>query len=229
MTHIRPVFVDGPILTVRLADDIWTELQEIVKFFFPAPAAYYSDMEVEQYRSLVAVAQQQLVIRNIHQRFTQAYWHIFTKLLPGLVKTDTQIARLRAVRPHITGTQEHIGWHREEMYGEGGEINVWIPIQNVCIATAMMYIPDSEKIPNEELQTRPIRDKSCMPGTPGYFIGLLSTEVKIIGGVDLEKAMPLCVLPGEAALFDGRLIHGSGANYSNQIRFSIDFRVTGDG
>lgn len=222
---IRPVFGDSPIRIVRLPDGFLAEVQAIVKFFFPSPASYYVDMEVEKYRELVAIAQHELENRAVHQRLAHTYHEIFKGLLPGAERLGCQFAMLRAVRPRINVVQESIGWHRESFYGDGGEINVWVPILNVNVATALMCIPGSEKIRDEDLQTEDKIDPSCVRGSFGHYLGLLDTEKKIIGGVDLNRARPLVVLPGEAAIFDGALIHGSGSNFSDDIRFSIDFRV----
>ncbi len=228
LKRIQPKF-DVPLLLVRVPDDLMAEMLGLVQFFFPASVAHYMSMDTEKFRELVFLAQRTFNQRGIHSRLNQHCSGLLTELLPGVKNIEVQDPRLRAVRPHVSGVQEAIGWHREGMYGSGNEINVWVPIQNVCVDTAMQFIPGSDKIRDEDLQTTDVIDESCHRQSAGHQIGLLDTEKKIVGGVDLTKGMPMVVLPGEVVIFNGRLIHGSGQNLSKEIRFSADWRVVGKG
>ncbi len=227
LKRIQPVFKE-PLLLVHVPDDLMAEIRGIVQFFFHHPVAHYIDMDTEKFRRLVFLAQRTMQQRDFHSRLTRHLENLLTGLLPGVSKIEVQPPRLRAVRPHVGG-QEAIGWHREGLYGTGGEINIWVAIQNVCVGTAMLFVPGSDKIKDEDLQTSEVVDESCNRQSAGHQIGLLDIEKKIVGGVDFTRAMPLVVLPGECVIFDGRLIHGSGLNRSEEIRFSADWRAVGEG
>lgn len=235
MSFIDPVFPGRqPIAMVKAPDNLLAELNGLIDFFFPHPACGYQSMQTDAYRKIASRCQWEMNMRTIHFRFTDAYRSFLESLLPGAKELQTQMIRLRAVRPHMEGVQENIGWHRESQYngpgrsmGPSGEINVWVPLRNVNVNSALQYIPGSDKIPDENLVTEDKVHYGTPPGSYGFDLGLLDVEKKIVGGVDFSKALPLAVLPGEAAIFDGRLLHGSGNNYSDAIRFSVDFRVRG--
>lgn len=216
---------DRPVLMLKLPPGILEELQGLIRFFFPRPVADYLGLPVEDYREIVLAAQREVNHRNIHRRLIEEYRPVLASLVPDHARLEWQPARLRAARPKTEGVQEAIGWHRESMYGWGGEINVWLPILNVNLHTAMQYIEGSEKIPDEMIATV---DVSLETTRTAHEIGLMDIEKRIVGGVDFSSPRFLTVLPGECAIFDGRLIHGQGDNYSNTIRFSMDFRVTGN-
>lgn len=211
---------------VATGERIAGELIGIVNFFFPRSLPFYQDMPVEDYRALVAAAQVAINDRRISGRLIEDHAETFRQLL-GDQNIICEITRLRAVRPNVTAVQEAIGWHRENMYSAYGRhaLNVWAPISGVLADSAMQYIPGSAAIPDAQIKIELRRDYSIGDNSPGAAIGLIGTEKHIIGGVDFGSKRPLVIMPGEAAIFSGMLIHGAGHNSTDTIRFSIDFRV----
>lgn len=131
---------------------------------------------------------------------------------------------LRAARP--CKDHDAVNWHRESFYGCQPEaFNIWMPVLNVIGANSIRYIPGSADIPDEEIITEPVSDGAVEKGSDGHKIGLLYAPKRIIGGVDLPSALHMPVPIGKAAVFKSSLIHGAGWNFTDKVRFSIDFRV----
>ena len=224
----RPVFPDGAsgIRTSRLADaDLIEDVRGVVDYFFPSETATYQQMQPDAYRGLVLAAQDELNRRAVTRRLAQDRRTVIEEHLQSdriLIQTNIY---MRATRPAGTGVTENIGWHRESFYGPDMDqsINFWVPIANVTAQNALRYIPDSHLIPDAQIETVSEQDDSVDRFSAGHKIGLLYAPKSITGGVDLSQSKPLCVLPGEAAIFAGHLIHGAAENRSDRIRFSMDF------
>lgn len=226
----RPVFPDDSsgITISRLADRaLFDEVRGIVDFFFPRETAYYVALDADAYRELILQAQVELNHRQITRRLaTDRRAVIADHLKSDKILIQTNIY-LRGTRPAGTGVTENIGWHRESFYGPDMDqsVNFWVPVANVSGENVMRYIPDSHLIPDDEIETHSHADESVERYSAGHKIGLLYAPKEITSGVDLTASKPFCVLPGEAAIFAGHLIHGAAENRSNKIRFSMDFRV----
>lgn len=139
--------------------------------------------------------------------------------LAGKYGKPTQDLWLRATPPG----GDVVGWHKESFYNNDPRIyNFWLPLWNVCLDNTLKYIPGSESIPKSELG---LELADARPeGTD--WIGLPPKELRITKGVDFSTAKPLIVLPGQAAIFSGDLIHGCAENHTDKVRFSIDFRIS---
>lgn len=216
------------IVTLRLDnEEMVAQLRSIVRFFFPRDVAHYRNMDSEEYRNLVVIAQEEINARGVVKQLAGDCKDIICQMLGTnypLVQTNVY---LRAARPSITNATESIGWHRESFYGESMEhsINFWMPIDGVNAESAMWYVPDSHLIPDSEIATENIVDRSVERYSAGHRIGLLYSPKKIVSGIDFSVTKPFCVLPGEATIFSGALIHGSAVNRSERLRFSLDFRL----
>lgn len=227
---IRPSFPDhrSGMLAEPLGDPtLLQELQALVDFFFPRSTQDYVAMAADDFRALVLSAQDELNAREFARRLATDRRETICRVLDSdrpLIQTN---AYLRATRPHVAGVQENIGWHRESFYGPDMQesINVWVPIANVSAENAVRYVPESHLIPDEDIVTASEEDGSVERFSTAHKIGLLYRPKEIVSGVDLTDSKPLVALPGEAAIFSGAMIHGAAANHSDQIRFSVDFRM----
>jgi hypothetical protein len=225
-----PIFTAGTsaIAVSRLDDGaLLAELKGIVGHFFAQPTRHYLDMDTQGYRTLVADAQDEINRRNFARRLAEDRRSELTRILDGRdVMLQTNLY-LRATRPMRVGGQEQVGWHRESFYGPdmAASVNFWAPVSNVTVDNALRYVPDSHLIPDAAIQTEQLDDPSVARFSAGHRIGLLYAPKKIVGGVDFARQRPLVVKPGEAAIFAGALIHGAGENRSEEMRFSIDFRL----
>lgn len=213
------------IILVRPPAKLLAELQAITDFFFCRPIADYLAMPDPEYRNLVLKAQSEMDSRRLAQQLASDSHSLLSRLLwCGHIAIQT--LRLRAARPRrAEQVQEVISWHRESFYASAGAymVNFWLPIANVNASTALQYVPNSHLIPDKDIKIEVRQDPRITMAQ--QHIGLLETVQHIVEGVDLSKAEPMVVLPGEAAIFHGSLIHGMGHNYSSKIRFSIDFRA----
>jgi ectoine hydroxylase-related dioxygenase (phytanoyl-CoA dioxygenase family) len=202
------------------------EMRSIVGFYFGRTADYYVQMDASKYTALVAEAQDEMNKRALARRLA----HDRREILASILGSDRIMIQshlyLRATRP-MQGGQESVGWHRESFYGSSVEtaVNFWVPILNVTIENTLLYVPDSDLIPDEAIVTKNEEDPSVQRGSAAHRIGLLYSPKRIVSGVDFSIQRPFVVLPGEAAIFSGQLIHGAAVNRSDKIRFSIDSRL----
>ncbi len=230
ITQKQPVFAPGTsgIAISTLTDDVLlTKLKEVVGAFFGEPISHYAAMDADGYRSLVVAAQDEINRCHMPRRLAEDRREELSAILGT---TDIMLQTnlyLRATRPGITGTQEHIGWHRESFYGPdmGASVNFWMPIENVSADNAMRYVPESHLIPDEAIETHQEDDQSVARFSTGHRIGLLYSPKRIVRGVDFSCQRALLVTEGDVAIFSGALIHGAAENRSNELRFSVDFRL----
>lgn len=184
-------------------------------------------LELEQFRAVVASAQDDLNRADIASRIANA---VRPELVEQIGDDDILVQSncyLRATRPNVGATQEAVGWHRESLYGPDmhASFNVWTPVANVSIDNTLMYVPDSAAIPDADIKLDQVDDPQTPRFSAGHKIGLLYAPKHIVGGVDFTKAMPMIVPDGASSIFSGDLIHGAANNRSNAIRISIDFRT----
>ena len=134
---------------------------------------------------------------------------------------------LRATRFNVRNDTESINWHRESFYGPNMErsVNIWTPVKGVSSSNTLKYIPKSQNILDEEILTEQIIDPATEKGSTGNIIGFLYAPKNIVAGVNLDKAAPMKVPYFSSSIFPGNLIHGAATNSSNEIRFSVDFRI----
>jgi ectoine hydroxylase-related dioxygenase (phytanoyl-CoA dioxygenase family) len=229
-SKLFPIFPAGSsaIAISRLTSGtLLAELQAVTEYFFAWPTDHYVAMAADTYRTLVAEAQDELNRRQLARRLAEDR----RAALEAVLGTDAILIQtnlyLRATRPTSTSDQEHIGWHRESFYGPDMDTsaNFWVPIRNVSVDNAMRYVPDSHLIDDSAIQTVQEDSADVARFSAGHRIGLLYAPKRIVGGVELTSQRPLVVTPGEAAIFSGALIHGAADNRTDQIRFSVDFRV----
>lgn len=214
----------GDLRLLRPDASLLGEMQDAVADFFPFPISYYTKLSAADYRACVALAQGFLNSKNLAARLIRA---LRTEISDYLGSADILVQSnlyLRAARP-VEG-QESVGWHRESFYGTPQRaVNFWMPVRDVTAENTIQYIPDSDLIPDDHIETVTEEDAATPRHSDGHKIGLLYEPKRIVSGVDLSIAKPMVVPMGSAVLFPGSLIHGAAINHTDRIRFSIDFRL----
>ena len=137
---------------------------------------------------------------------------------------------LRSTRPVSKNTphrMESIPFHRESFYGDIQKkvYNVWTPIYGELTPKALMYIPESQKIPDDDIKIESEIDEFTKKNSYGHKLGFLYQPKNIVGGVDLNNVEIMETNFNNSALFSGNLIHGPCQNTSKQLRVSIDFKI----
>lgn len=206
---------------------IITDIKMDIKKFFYKEIGYYLGLSIETYRAIVRDAQDYLnekqYVRQICEQCLIGL-QVCTEEEKFFMQTNLY---LRATRPILDQETESIGWHRETFYGSNMEqsFNVWTPILGVDESNTLRFIPKSQLIPESDIILQQVCDKTTVKGSSGNKIGFLYSPKNIIDGVDLKNSTPLIVPEYNSALFSGLLIHGSAVNHSENIRFSVDFRI----
>jgi ectoine hydroxylase-related dioxygenase (phytanoyl-CoA dioxygenase family) len=203
------------------------EMLETVRSHFAHPTSEYLGVDAEDYRAIVAAAQNDLNQRSLTRRLASDRIDLLADVLATKKILIQRNLHLRATRPQIKSLQENVGWHRESFYGAGVErcVNFWAPIANVTAENTLRYVSDSHLIPEDRIETVRIEDPTTPKFSAGHKIGLNYAPKQIVSGVDFSKQRAFDVSVGQAAVFSGALIHGAAENRSNNIRFSIDFRL----
>lgn len=203
------------------------DLRAVLKKGFDKPETHYLTMDANEYREQALAVQNQINEMGVAQR-------VCAEILPELaayLKTEEFLIQsnvyLRCSRPQNPSKQESIGFHRETFYGANMEtsVNIWTPIQGVTPENTLQYIPESQNIPEDEILTHSEEDEYTEQFSAGHKLGFLYKPKDIVGGVDLKSKKPMIVPYYASSIFSGNLIHGAAENYSDQIRFSCDFRI----
>lgn len=215
------------IRVLAIPPDILEPFTDILDKYFPSNDSYYAAMPRAEYRHMVLRAQNAMNEINGSDLIATS---ILDDLLDFLDASEVLVQSnlyLRAARPERSSGEESIGWHRESFYGPemSAAVNVWTPLRGVTATNTIRYIPNSSAIPDEDIETLAEPSKYTERFSDGHKIGFLYSPKKIISGVDLESHQPLLVNVGQTAIFDGSLIHGAALNYTESIRFSVDFRA----
>lgn len=202
------------------------DIRKIIKSNFNDDVRKYNELEIESFREMVSSTQNQINDLNIVKLLSVSLKDkVFSYLNDDfLIQSNCY---LRAARPIKSSNSENIGWHRESFYSALGHLcyNIWTPILGVNENNTIQYIPESQKIISKNIITENKNDTHTKKFSSGHKIGFLYSPKTIIGGVDLQKNKRLIVPEDCSALFSGNLIHGAGINTSDEIRFSLDFRI----
>lgn len=214
-------------ITNIFSQTLVSEIVDTVQSNFTLPVSQYIKMHADAYRKIVSKAQDQLNKRNLTYQLAHDRIDLIVDILASKKILIQRNLHLRATRPQIKNLQEYIGWHRESFYGRGVErcVNFWVPVANVTSENSLQYIPNSHLIPDDRLGIVRVEDPITAKQSAGHLIGLPYAPKHIVSGVDLSQRRAFDVGIGEAAIFSGSLIHGAAENRSNNIRFSLDFRL----
>jgi hypothetical protein len=196
---------------------------------FSNDGAGFREVDKQNYFDVVSGIQAKINESDFVERFVICELRRIRSVL-GVADISLQkIAYLRATRPlGLESETETVGFHRESFFGAQHKpaFNIWIPLVSIDKTNAMRFIPGSQSIADDEIKRKNAGERSSDVArySSGHKIGLSYNPIEIVSGVDLQSAMPLLMLDGEYAIFDGNLIHGAGQNFGQCIRFSLDFR-----
>jgi len=217
------------IVILPLDKSIYKDLRRIIDSNFSDDESVYLNMNIDKYREKVLEVQTLLNnsgYPNLIAKKSLKNLQIYQNSSEILVQANVY---LRASRPvnFFDSKSESIGFHREYFYGPGMEYstNIWVPIRGVSLKNSLRYIPRSQKIPIEDVKVIKETDKFTKRNSSGHSLGFQYSPKTIIKGVDLSKSKSLNCMEGNFAIFSGNLVHGSANNYSDRIRFSLDFRI----
>jgi len=91
----------------------------------------------------------------------------------------------------------------------------------------MKVIDGSHIIPDEKIKTKKLSSKisGVKKNSIKHKLGMPYNPKIIISGINIKKAKRLKCSVGDLIIFSAMLIHGGGINYTNKVRFSLDFAL----
>jgi len=191
------------------------------------------ELSPADYFDVVQEAQTRVNALQVVRRIFEDDGAVPREALGGQPPAAQQIAYLRAVRPHTGERDEYVDFHRESFFNADMRRawNVWIAVRGVVPENSILYVPESQSIPEDRIETVNDGEEAGVVKrfSGGHKVGMLYDPLRIVGGVDFSRQETLYVPPGHMAVFDANLIHGGGANRTGQIRFSMDFRIIASG
>jgi ectoine hydroxylase-related dioxygenase (phytanoyl-CoA dioxygenase family) len=202
-------------------------LKKIVRNHFSGDPQKYIDIGTQKYRELVYEVQEAMSKSDYSRKITNEILPQINEYLNGDEFLIQNKLYLRAPRPFVEQEDEIVSWHRESFYGANLErsVVVWTPIDGVELNNTLSFIPKSQKIPDEELVVKNVDDKFSKKGSVSHLTGQPYSPKKIFKGVDLENNRRMLVPDYSSSLFSSDLIHGSGHNRSQIIRFATDYII----
>jgi len=226
-------FATSDIEVVGLSPDgaaLVTKINAIIDdVFYDNGDAKILSLEPDKYFSLVLTAQRRVNGLEVIKCLFDSERSLFERALRNGKGAAQRIAYLRAVRPFVGKCNEYVGFHRESFFNPDMvyATNIWLPIRNVTLANSVRFVPESQLIHDDSIETvnEGIDSGLIKQYTSGHKIGLLYDQKRIISGVDFSKTDILYVPQGQIAAFNANLIHGAGVNNTDEIRFSLDFRI----
>ena len=207
-----------------------TEISAIIlEAFGNSEISSIESIKSENYYALVLQAQNKVNALDPVRRLVRAHHADFSRIVGTKDLSAQRISYLRAVRPSREVGDEFVDFHRESLFNPDmvHAFNVWIPLSQAATGNVLRYVPGSHHIPDEEIVCR--NEGVGMRGVEkfgaGHKVGLLYDRKTIVSGVDFSAVDAMRVPEGQMVVFDGNLIHGAGRNDTNDIRFSLDFRI----
>ena len=139
--------------------NILDEYRSIIYKNFNNEHDYYSELNLDEFRKLVALTQKEINDLNpINKICTSLHKTILSYLNDNfLVQSNCY---LRAARPINNAESENIGWHRESFYNPVGNwaYNIWTPLLGVSKKNTLKYIPESQKILEKDISLEKTKD-----------------------------------------------------------------------
>lgn len=184
---------------------------------------------VEEHRNGLKAAQDLLNDNKIHHKLVRENFDRAALYVGSEDISIQSVVYLRGVRPSKHVQSEYLDFHRENFYCDEDYINYqinWhVALSNYNKNSAMQYLPDSQKIKDEDIQFQ--KKTSSYSGverfSTGHSIGL-SYNPKIIQNLEsLGTPTRLGMDDGDVFAFTSRLLHGGGSNNTDDVRFSLDF------
>ena len=205
------------------------ESKKVLDNFFPKTDKFYEEMNFHEFREICAKAQDELNKKKFTKKIINEISDVlFDKL--GTMKILIQSnLYLRASRKSKINPDDYIDFHRESFYGSGliKCLNIWTPIRGVNNKNTLNFIPGSHHIRNKDIKINKKRNMIVEKFSNAHKTGLLYKPAKIkkLGNLKLSDKQKMKVPYFSSSLFEGQLIHGAAKNTSDEIRFSVDFRI----
>ncbi len=208
-----------------------SKIEKIISKNFNNSTRYYSNLPISKFHKITVKCQNQLNKINIQKIFGKSESVFLKKQFRGNELLYSSFITLRAVRPikNKNDLKEPLGWHRETFYGNKKHIkhaiNFWMPVLNYSRNIGLQVIPESHLIDDRKIKRINMKTgyNKVKKFSDSHKLGFPYAPKKIISGVDLRKAKKVNVPKKSFMIFSQYLIHGNGQNFSNKIRFAINF------
>ena len=212
-------------------------IEKIIKKFFYKKESFYFRLPIDKFHKIALKCQAALNKLRIQKKFNVLEKNFLKKIFDEENILYSVNMTLRVVRPHKfshnnnENKTEALGWHRETFYGTHEHIkhsyNFWMPVLNYSNKICLNYIPKSHLIPDSSIKRRKVNIKGYKVNkfSSSHKLGFPYSPKKIISGVDLEKAKKIFLPKKSYLLFSQMLVHGNGKNFSNKIRFAVNFSM----
>ena len=207
-------------------------LRKFITKNFNQSEKYYNSLTTERFRSKVFNVKKKIVKSNVV--------NIIRKKVSDFLKIKlniddeiyfTSFFAFLVARPKKRNYDEVLDFHREAFYAGKDkkfikhQLNIWVPLFDLKQNQAMRYIPKSHKISDTKFNFKSTRVDAVKKNSPSHHLGYLHTTKRIIKGVNLKNAKRFKTPKNKCLFFDSNLIHGSGTNLSNKMRFVIAFGI----
>lgn len=222
----------GAIVNSMSDNSIVYDIRKIIDSHFVLSTEEYCSWDRDKFSNFAVDVQDQINALEPQKKFLNSESGIVSAIIGSNQICHQSIAFFRVVRPEaLTGIVEAPDFHRETFYSDSPEttknmLNIWMPIQNICLENTMHYIPESHTIDDSELFIESQNElEKVKKFSSGHRLGFFWKPKKLIDGVDLSKAVPFGFsgAAGEYAAFSAMTIHGGARNLSNKLRFVIGF------
>lgn len=211
------------------------EIKSLRKFInknFNQSIKYYNSLTTEKFREKVFDVKKKIVKSNIVNIIRIKV----SDFLKNKLNIDDEIYftsffAFLVARPKKKNYDEVLDFHREAFYAGNDkkfikhQLNIWVPLFDLRNNQAMKYIPKSHKIPDSKFKFKSTPVKTVKKNSASHHLGYLHTTKRIVKGVDLNNAKRFKTYKNKCLFFDSNLIHGSGTNFSNKMRFVIAFGI----
>tara|TARA_B110000971_G_scaffold220024_1_gene262546 strand:- start:662 stop:1420 length:759 start_codon:yes stop_codon:yes gene_type:complete len=193
---------------------------------------FKSKIDVKNFDESILKIQNHIFKTKIHKKIVLSKKKFFKNLFNIKNINDLNITsffHLRAVKK--SKKENFIGFHRETFYSDYDftkkVINVSVPLLNYSAKNSMKVIDGSHIIPDEKIKTKKLSSKisGVKKNSIKHKLGMPYNPKIIISGINIKKAKRLKCSVGDLIIFSAMLIHGGGINYTNKVRFSLDFAL----
>lgn len=112
--------------------------------------------------------------------------------------------------------------HRDHWFGNYEEVlNIYLPLAGSYVDSALRIVPRSHLWSDED-----VTPSMQAGGTNKYMKNGVAYSAPTIGESKHEIVTHRPdVIPGDFMLFNPRIVHGAGDNFSDETRFSLEFRL----
>jgi len=186
---------------------------------------------LEKYHRIVDDERHISVVHDVAERFWAArYGHQViaanVAFFRGLLGPDLHVQHypyLRVVRPdHV---EDAVPLHRDTYYGASPfEVSVVVPLTEMGRASALRAIPGSHVEPDSAYPFVQTESSDVAFGSARHKLGYAYAPRLLDPSLD-ARAEPIPVSVGQMLIFSLSLVHGGGANASEETRFSTDIRI----